>query len=70
MRSTFKATVIMLLRTPSALVWALAFPVLMATLFMFMFSSMRNDGSVDAVPVAVVADAAWDDSMFAEAVGA
>ena len=59
MGSTFKATLVALLRTPSALIWTLAFPVLMATLFAFMFSSMRSDGSIDAVPVAVVADKAW-----------
>ena len=68
MRSTFKATVKMLLRTPGAIVWALAFPVLMATLFVFMFSSMRTDGTVDAVPVAVVADGAWEESTFSQVI--
>ena len=68
MRSTFKATVKMLLRTPGAIVWALAFPILMATLFMFMFSSMRTDGAVDAVPVAVVADGAWEESTFSQVI--
>ena len=68
MRSTFKATVKMLLRTPGAIVWALAFPILMSTLFMFMFSSMRTDGTVDAVPVAVVADGAWEESTFSQVI--
>ena len=70
MGSTFKATLVALLRTPAALIWTLAFPVLMATLFVFMFSSMRSDGSIDAVPVAVVADEAWDASPFAQVVDA
>lgn len=70
MGSTFKATLIALLRTPAALIWTLAFPVLMATLFVFMFSSMRSDGSIDAVPVAVVADEAWGASPFAQVVDA
>lgn len=68
MRSTFKATVKMLLRTPGAIVWALAFPIFMATLFMFMFSSMRTGGTVDAVPVAVVADGAWEESTFSQVI--
>ena len=42
MLSTFRVTVRMLLRTPSALVWALAFPIIMSTLFIFMFSGMRT----------------------------
>ena len=70
MGSTFKATLVALLRTPAALIWTLAFPVLMATLFVFMFSSMRSDGSIDAVPVAVMADEAWGASPFAQVVNA
>lgn len=68
MLTTLKTTVVTLLRTPSVLIWMLAFPVLMSTVFLFMFASMRSDGTVDPVPVAVVADAAWDASPLSEAV--
>lgn len=68
MLSTLKTTVVTLLRTPSVLIWMLAFPVLMSTVFLFMFSGMRNDGTVDPVAVAVVADDAWAASPFSEVV--
>lgn len=64
MLSTFRVTVRMLLRTPSALVWALAFPIIMSTLFIFMFSGMRTAESIEPVPVAVVHDDSWDVSPF------
>lgn len=70
MLTTLKTTAVTLLRTPSVLIWMLAFPVLMSTVFLFMFASMRNDGTVDPVPVAVVADAAWEASPFSETVEA
>lgn len=33
-------------------------------MFMFMFANLSSDGTVDPVPVAVVADEAWDASTF------
>lgn len=68
MLSTFRATIRMLLRTPSALVWGLAFPIILATMFIFMFSGFRTAESISAVPVAVVADDAWDASAFSQVV--
>lgn len=65
MRSTFFATLRTLIRNPIVVVWTLVFPVVLSTLFMLMFQDMRTDGSVDPVPVAVVADAAWEESAFA-----
>lgn len=70
MRSSLLVTLRTLARTPSALIWILAFPVILSCVFMFMFSAMRTDGAVEAVPVAVVADDAWDASAFSEVVDA
>lgn len=68
MWTAFKATVRTLLLTPSAVVWTLIFPIVLATVFNFMFEPMRSTGSVEAVDVAVVADDAWEDSPFSQVV--
>ncbi len=68
MWTTFKATVRTLLLTPSAVVWTLIFPIVLATVFNFMFEPLRSTGSVEAVDVAVVADDAWEDSPFSQVV--
>lgn len=68
MWTTFKTTVRTLLLTPSAVVWTLVFPIVLATVFNFMFEPMRSTGSVEAVDVAVVADDAWEDSPFSQVV--
>lgn len=70
MWNTFTTTVKVLVRTPSVMLWAAAFPIIMSTIFLFMFSSMTTDGSIEAVPVAVVDDAAWKDSALSRAVTA
>lgn len=68
MWTTFKTTVRTLLLTPSAVVWTLIFPIVLATVFNFMFEPMRSTGSVEAVDVAVVADDAWENSPFSQVV--
>lgn len=68
MWTTFKTTVRTLLLTPSAVVWTLIFPIVLATVFNFMFEPMRSTSSVEAVKVAVVADDAWEDSPFSQVV--
>lgn len=61
---TFKTTVATLVRKPQIMLWAVLFPIILSTVFSFMFQSFKNDGTVDPVPVAVVEDAAWKDSGF------
>lgn len=68
MWNTFKSTAKVLTRTPMLFIWAFAFPILLATIFMFMFASMDEHDAFDPAPVAVVADAAYKDSAFAEVV--
>lgn len=70
MWTTFLNTVRRQLRRPSMLVWVFAFPVILSTIFVFMFSSLSTDGVPDAVRVAVVRDTAWDESTFSQVVDA
>lgn len=70
MGSTFLTTVKTLLRAPSMIIWCLVFPVVLSSIFMFMFSNLASDGTVDPVSVAVVEDGAWEKSNFSEVVDA
>lgn len=65
MGSSFVVSVKSLVRTPSVIVWVLAFPLIMSVIFLFMFSGMRTDGLVDPVPVALVAPADEKDDASA-----
>lgn len=67
---TFVATAKMLIRTPALVVWSLVFPIALATIFVFMFSSIEEADSFDAVSVAVVADDAYEESGFSRAIAA
>ena len=61
MGTSFLVSVKSLVRTPSVIVWVLAFPLIMSAIFLFMFSGMRTDGVVDPVPVALVTPAGEKD---------
>ena len=64
MFNTIIITLKTLLRRPSTWVWGAIFPIALSTMFMFMFANLSSDGKVDPVPVAIVADEAWDASTF------
>ena len=64
MFNTIITTVKTLLRRPSTWVWGAIFPIALSTMFMFMFANLSSDGKIDPVPVAIVADEAWDASTF------
>lgn len=70
MLSTIKTTVLSQLRTGEVWIWTLAFPIVLATLFLFMFANLKNSDTVASVPVAVVADDAWGRSGFSSVVAA
>ena len=61
---TFKV----LVREKGLFVWALAFPLILSTIFMFMFANLDKAAQFDPVPTAVVADANWEGSDFAQVV--
>ena len=64
MGTLFASTLRALVREKSLFIWSLAFPVLMATIFMFMFANLDGAMEFDPVPTGVVADEAWDASPF------
>lgn len=68
MFNTIITTLKTLLRRPSTWVWGAIFPVALSTMFMFMFANLSSDGKIDPVPVAIVADDAWDASAFKDVV--
>ena len=72
MGTLFASTLRALVREKSLFIWSLAFPILMATIFMFMFANLDGAMEFDPVPTGVVADEAWGASPFsavAEALG-
>lgn len=70
MFTTIKVTILTNARRADFWIWCLAFPIILATLFIFMFGSLKNSGTVMSVPVAVVKDASWEGSGFSQVVGA
>lgn len=54
MGNTFKYTLLSLLRMPGVLVWTLAFPIILSTVFMMMFQPLDDDASFDPVQVVAV----------------
>lgn len=68
MLETIKVTALARMRRPDFWIWCLVFPLILATLFIFMFGSLKNSATVEAVPVAVVEDDAWGGSAFAKVV--
>ncbi len=73
MLNTFKYTVLSLFRNGGILVWALAFPIVLSTCFVFMFSGLDDMGNIGSYPTIVVTDGAYDESeafqAFIEAIG-
>ncbi|MGI6105177.1 MAG: ABC transporter permease [Raoultibacter sp.] len=62
MWNTFKYTVISLMREKNVLIWALAFPLVLATIFNFMFANLDEASNFEPIAVAVVKDQAYEDS--------
>ncbi len=54
MGNTFKYTLLSLIRMPGVLVWALAFPLIMSTIFMMMFQPLEEEAEMDPVRIAIV----------------
>ena len=59
MWNAFRGALAVLTRKTELAVWALAFPIILCTLFMFMFANLDESTAFEAVPTAVVADDAY-----------
>lgn len=68
MGTVFLGTLRVLMRERSLFVWALAFPLILSTIFMFMFDKIDEEVAFQPVATAVVADAAWEESGFSAVV--
>lgn len=67
MWTTFVITLKALVRQRTLLFWALAFPLVLATLFHALFAGVEESYGLQSVPVAVVQDAQWADVAGADA---
>lgn len=68
MWNVFKGALTVLTRKRELFVWSLAFPIILSTMFMFMFSNLDDATAFDPVPTAVVADSAYEGSAFADVI--
>lgn len=62
MLNVFKGTILSLARDKGIFVWSLAFPVILSTLFLFMFANLDENGALDPIPCVVVADVNYDEA--------
>ena len=71
MFNVFKGTLLTLAREKAIFIWSLAFPLILSTMFIFMFSNLDEAGQFEPIRTAVVEDAYYDDApAFAEIVDA
>ena len=71
MLNVFKGTLVMLVRDKAIFIWSLAFPLILSTLFVFMFSHLDDAGQFEPVRTAVVANASYEEAPgFAEMIDA
>lgn len=49
-----KYTILELVRMPGVLVWALAFPLILSTVFMMMFGPLDDQSEIDPIPLVAV----------------
>lgn len=56
MWNIYKGTLAVLVRKRELLIWSLAFPLILSTIFMFMFANLEDATAFDPVPTAVVVD--------------
>ncbi len=62
MLDTYKYTVASLFRNAGILVWALAFPIVLSSCFLFMFGSLDELNELDPIETIVVTSDAYEDS--------
>lgn len=54
MKNTFRYTLLELIRMPGVLVWALAFPLILSTIFVFMFSPLDEQAQTTTINLVAV----------------
>lgn len=56
MFNVFKGALLTLVREKSIFIWSLAFPLILSTMFVFMFANLDDAGQFEPIPTVVVAD--------------
>ncbi len=64
MWNVFKGTLAVLVRTRELFIWALAFPILLSTMFLFMFTNLDSATAFKPVPTAVVTNDNYDNATL------
>ena len=54
MFNVFKGTLLTLMREKSVFIWSLAFPLILSTMFVFMFANLDDAGQFEPIPTVVV----------------
>lgn len=62
MWNVFKGTVFSLTRTKELFIWSLAFPIILSTMFMLMFSNLDDATSFEPIPTAIVEDENYEEA--------
>ncbi len=62
MWNVYRGAIAVLARKRELLIWALAFPLILSTMFMIMFANLDDATSFDPVPTAVVCDDNYDNA--------
>ncbi len=71
MLTTFITTLKVLVRDRTVLLWAIAFPLVLATLFHVMFSTLDESYKLDPIPLVIVQDAHYSEAeSFSELIDA
>lgn len=60
MFNVFKGALLALVREKSVFIWSLAFPLILSTMFVFMFANLDEAGQFEPIPTVVVADENYD----------
>ncbi|WP_281653812.1 ABC transporter permease [Eggerthella sinensis] len=62
MLNVFKGALLTLVREKAIFIWSLAFPLILATMFVFMFANLDDTGQFEPIPTVVVTDGNYDDA--------
>lgn len=62
MFNVFKGALLTLMREKSIFIWSLAFPLILSTMFVFMFTNLDGSGQFEPIPTIVVTDENYDNA--------
>ena len=54
MFNVFKGALLALVREKSVFIWSLAFPLILSTMFVFMFANLDEAGQFEPIPLSLI----------------